>query len=59
MFVQQPCLDKEDKVYRGNNQVINLTTSYVWSGCKKKDLDNESYLECTGKNNTVKAMISL
>ncbi|RMX60692.1 hypothetical protein pdam_00014526 [Pocillopora damicornis] len=45
---EMSCLDKEDKVYRGNNQVINLTTSYVWSGCKKNDLDNESYLECTG-----------
>lgn len=32
------CVDREDKVYRGNNQVINLTTNYIWSGCKQQTL---------------------
>ncbi|PFX15240.1 Transmembrane protein 145 [Stylophora pistillata] len=45
---EMTCLDKEDKVYRGNNQVVNLTTSYVWSGCEKKQLLNKTYLECIG-----------
>ncbi|KAL9965054.1 hypothetical protein ACROYT_G028781 [Oculina patagonica] len=41
------CTDKEDKLFRGNNQVINLTTDYIWSGCKKKELSS-TYLDCTG-----------
>ncbi|KAL9965057.1 hypothetical protein ACROYT_G028785 [Oculina patagonica] len=42
------CLDKEDKVYRGNNQVVNLTTNYIWSGCSKKKILNTMHLECIG-----------
>ena len=50
MFViPQKCIDKEDKLYRGNNQVINLTTDYVWSGCKEKEVLNLTHLDCSGK----------
>lgn len=48
-FIQQKCIDKEDKVYRGNNQVINLTTNYIWSGCTKKEKLSMIHLDCTGK----------
>lgn len=42
------CLDREDKVLSGNNQVINLTTSYIWSGCNEKDVQGIKYLICDG-----------
>ncbi|XP_073255470.1 transmembrane protein 145-like [Porites lutea] len=42
------CIDREDKVYRGNNQVINLTTNYIWSGCIEKEVVGRKYLVCDG-----------
>lgn len=42
------CIDKEDKVYRGNNQVVNLTTNYIWSGCKKTEKLSLTHLVCNG-----------
>ena len=36
-------------MYRGNNQVINLTTNYIWSGCIEKEVRGEKYLVCDGK----------
>ena len=48
--IQQKCIDKEDKVYRGNNQVVNLTTNYIWSGCIKKEKLSMMQLDCNGKN---------
>ena len=47
---QQKCIDKEDKVYRGNNQVVNLTTNYIWSGCAKKEKLSLTHLDCSGKS---------
>ena len=36
LFVsKQSCKEREDTLYRGNNQVINLTTAYMWSGCEQ------------------------
>ncbi|XP_020621574.1 transmembrane protein 145-like [Orbicella faveolata] len=46
--IQQKCIDKEDKVYRGNNQVVNLTTNYIWSGCTKKEKLSMTHLDCNG-----------
>ncbi|KAJ7382299.1 hypothetical protein OS493_035880 [Desmophyllum pertusum] len=45
---EMKCIDKEDKVYRGNNQVVNLTTNYIWSGCSKSDVLGVTYLKCYG-----------
>jgi len=42
------CIDREDKVYRGNNQVINLTTNYIWSGCRKQESLGVDTLICDG-----------
>ena len=36
-------------MYRGNNQVINLTTNYIWSGCIEKEVLGTTYLVCDGK----------
>lgn len=49
IYFLQKCIDREDKVYRGNNQVINLTTKYIWSGCVEKDVVGAKYLVCDGK----------
>ena len=48
--IQQKCIDKEDKVYRGNNQVVNLTTNYIWSGCTEKEKLSLIHLDCNGKS---------
>ena len=48
-FFGQKCIDREDKVYRGNNQVINLTTNYIWSGCRQQTLTGVEHLVCNGK----------
>ncbi|EDO35392.1 predicted protein, partial [Nematostella vectensis] len=45
--VGMTCTTREDKLYRGNNQVINLTTSFMWSGCKRVIVDNKDMLHCT------------
>ena len=55
----QKCIDREDKVYRGNNQVINLTTNYIWSGCKEVDMVDTKYFVCDGKNIFMKDVLWL
>ncbi|XP_068720396.1 transmembrane protein 145-like [Montipora capricornis] len=42
------CVDREDKVNRGNNQIINLTTNYIWSGCKEQEVLGSIHLICDG-----------
>ena len=49
IYFLQKCIDREDKVHRGNNQVINLTTNYIWSGCVEKEVLSTKYLVCDGK----------
>ncbi|XP_068685269.1 transmembrane protein 145-like [Montipora foliosa] len=45
------CIDREDKVYKGNNQIINLTTSYIWSGCNEQEVLGSKHLICDGDRN--------
>ncbi|XP_029186224.2 transmembrane protein 145-like isoform X2 [Acropora millepora] len=45
------CIDKEDKVHRGNNQIINLTSSYIWAGCVQQDILGKSHFICKGDRN--------
>ncbi|XP_042295982.1 transmembrane protein 145 [Sceloporus undulatus] len=40
------CLMKESVIRPENNQVINLTTQYAWSGCKLLTENSERYLSC-------------
>ncbi|KAK3697932.1 hypothetical protein QZH41_013012 [Actinostola sp. cb2023] len=42
------CAAKEDKLYKGNNQVINLTLSYIWSGCNLETINKVKTLVCKG-----------
>lgn len=42
------CIDRENGVYRGINQIINLTTSYIWSGCHEKEVQTATFLICNG-----------
>ncbi|XP_039208129.1 transmembrane protein 145 isoform X1 [Crotalus tigris] len=41
------CLMKESVIRPENNQVINLTTQYAWSGCKLVTENSIRYLSCT------------
>nr|XP_054760379.1 transmembrane protein 145-like [Lytechinus pictus] len=38
----QTCLEKESVLKPENHQVVNLTTSYVWSGCARLETDVDS-----------------
>ncbi|XP_074837453.1 transmembrane protein 145 isoform X2 [Carettochelys insculpta] len=40
------CLTKESVIRPENNQVINLTTQYAWSGCQVLSQDSVRYLSC-------------
>ncbi|CAM5135493.1 unnamed protein product [Natator depressus] len=40
------CLMKESVIRPENNQVINLTTQYAWSGCQVLSQDSVRYLSC-------------
>ncbi|KAM6298476.1 transmembrane protein 145 [Podargus strigoides] len=40
------CLAKESVIRPENNQVINLTTQYAWSGCQVLLEDSVRYLSC-------------
>ncbi|XP_053867346.1 transmembrane protein 145 [Malaclemys terrapin pileata] len=40
------CLMKESVIRPENNQVINLTTQYAWSGCQVLTQDSVRYLSC-------------
>ncbi|XP_042826083.1 transmembrane protein 145 isoform X2 [Panthera tigris] len=41
------CLAKESVIRPENNQVINLTTQYAWSGCQVVSEDGTRYLSCS------------
>ncbi|XP_053908564.1 transmembrane protein 145 isoform X2 [Cuculus canorus] len=41
------CLAKESVLRPENNQVINLTTQYAWSGCQVLLQDSVRYLSCS------------
>ncbi|KYO40874.1 transmembrane protein 145 [Alligator mississippiensis] len=43
---EQDCLMKESVIRPENNQVINLTTQYAWSGCQVVVEDAVRYLSC-------------
>nr|XP_048684108.1 LOW QUALITY PROTEIN: transmembrane protein 145 [Caretta caretta] len=40
------CLMRESVIRPENNQVINLTTQYTWSGCQVLSQDSVRYLSC-------------
>uniref|UniRef100_A0A8C1AGD7 Transmembrane protein 145 n=1 Tax=Cyprinus carpio carpio TaxID=630221 RepID=A0A8C1AGD7_CYPCA len=42
------CYQKESVLRPENNQVINLTTRYTWSGCMVEGEGNEEMLNCVG-----------
>uniref|UniRef100_A0AAV2MAK1 Intimal thickness related receptor IRP domain-containing protein n=1 Tax=Knipowitschia caucasica TaxID=637954 RepID=A0AAV2MAK1_KNICA len=42
------CYQKEAVLRPENNQVINLTTRYTWSGCMVEGDENEEVLSCVG-----------
>ncbi|GAA6078346.1 transmembrane protein 145, partial [Tachysurus ichikawai] len=42
------CYQKEAVLRPENNQVINLTTRYTWSGCVAEEDDGEEILSCVG-----------
>ncbi|KAI2655225.1 Transmembrane protein 145 [Labeo rohita] len=42
------CYQKESVLRPENNQVINLTTRYTWSGCMVEGEGNEEMLSCVG-----------
>ncbi|XP_055992581.1 transmembrane protein 145 isoform X2 [Sorex fumeus] len=41
------CLAKESVIRPENNQVINLTTQYAWSGCQVVSKEGTRYLSCS------------
>ncbi|XP_036264042.1 transmembrane protein 145 isoform X2 [Pipistrellus kuhlii] len=41
------CLAKESVIRPENNQVINLTTQYAWSGCQVVTEEGTRYLSCS------------
>ncbi|KAF5921335.1 hypothetical protein HPG69_007308 [Diceros bicornis minor] len=41
------CLAKESVIRPENNQVINLTTQYAWSGCQVVSEEGTRYLSCS------------
>ncbi|XP_004388819.1 transmembrane protein 145 [Trichechus manatus latirostris] len=41
------CLSKESVIRPENNQVINLTTQYAWSGCQVVSEEGTRYLSCS------------
>ncbi|XP_017358608.1 transmembrane protein 145 isoform X1 [Cebus imitator] len=41
------CLTKESVIRPENNQVINLTTQYAWSGCQVVSEEGTRYLSCS------------
>ncbi|XP_023988515.1 transmembrane protein 145 isoform X1 [Physeter macrocephalus] len=41
------CLAKESVIRPENNQVINLTTQYAWSGCQVVSEEGMRYLSCS------------
>uniref|UniRef100_A0A2K6KA67 Transmembrane protein 145 n=1 Tax=Rhinopithecus bieti TaxID=61621 RepID=A0A2K6KA67_RHIBE len=41
------CLAKESVIRPENNQVINLTTQYAWSGCQVVSEEGTHYLSCS------------
>ncbi|XP_028679291.1 transmembrane protein 145 isoform X2 [Erpetoichthys calabaricus] len=43
------CLQKEKVLRPENNQVINLTTAFTWSGCKVEKESPTNYLICQGR----------
>uniref|UniRef100_A0A3B3TXA5 Transmembrane protein 145 n=1 Tax=Poecilia latipinna TaxID=48699 RepID=A0A3B3TXA5_9TELE len=45
---EKNCYEKEAVLRPENNQVINLTTRYTWSGCAVEDDTNEEVLSCVG-----------
>ncbi|KAF7227071.1 transcript variant X1 [Nothobranchius furzeri] len=45
---EKSCDQKEAVLRPENNQVINLTTRYTWSGCVVEDDGNEEVLSCVG-----------
>uniref|UniRef100_A0A3B4WDW0 Transmembrane protein 145 n=1 Tax=Seriola lalandi dorsalis TaxID=1841481 RepID=A0A3B4WDW0_SERLL len=45
---KQNCYQKEAVLRPENNQVINLTTRYTWSGCVVEGDGNEEVLSCVG-----------
>ncbi|XP_043936721.1 transmembrane protein 145 isoform X2 [Protopterus annectens] len=44
----QDCYMKESVIRPENNQVINLTTQYAWSGCQVVTEDGVRYFSCVG-----------
>ncbi|XP_038668984.1 transmembrane protein 145-like [Scyliorhinus canicula] len=42
------CYEKESVLRPDNNQVINLTTRYTWSGCEVVEEGQSRYLSCLG-----------
>ncbi|XP_059920152.1 transmembrane protein 145 [Gadus macrocephalus] len=42
------CYQKEEVLRPENNQVINLTTRYTWSGCVVEEDGDEEVLSCEG-----------
>ncbi|XP_078062781.1 transmembrane protein 145, partial [Mustelus asterias] len=45
---QMDCYEKESVLRPDNNQVINLTTGYTWSGCEVVEEGQSRYLSCLG-----------
>uniref|UniRef100_A0A3Q2D2P0 Transmembrane protein 145 n=1 Tax=Cyprinodon variegatus TaxID=28743 RepID=A0A3Q2D2P0_CYPVA len=45
---EKNCYEKEAVLRPENNQVINLTTRYTWSGCVVEDDGDEEVLSCVG-----------
>ncbi|MBZ3875850.1 Transmembrane protein 145 [Sciurus carolinensis] len=43
----EDCLAKESVIRPENNQVINLTTQYAWSGCQVVSEEGTRYLSCS------------
>ncbi|XP_010621679.1 transmembrane protein 145 [Fukomys damarensis] len=44
---EKDCLAKESVIRPENNQVINLTTQYAWSGCQVVSEEGTRYLSCS------------
>ncbi|XP_072122378.1 transmembrane protein 145 isoform X4 [Mobula birostris] len=42
------CYEKESVLRPDNNQVINLTTRYIWSGCEVVEEEQTRFLSCLG-----------
>ncbi|CAG14644.1 unnamed protein product, partial [Tetraodon nigroviridis] len=45
---EKNCYQKEAVLRPENNQVINLTTHYTWSGCVVEGEGDEEVLSCVG-----------